>query len=80
MDTVKPALVTTSIKQLPVLCDLNCYFPSVYFISIKPVLSYHLSFMTIFYCSIGRSYKTVLTVFLLLNIHVIFNFNQNKTK
>ena len=26
--TVKPALVTTSIKQLPLLCDLNFNFPS----------------------------------------------------
>jgi hypothetical protein len=42
LNTVKPALVTTSIKQKLVLCDLNLYFPSVCFISIKPVLSNHL--------------------------------------
>jgi hypothetical protein len=28
VDTVKPALVTTSIKQHLVLCDLRFYFPS----------------------------------------------------
>ena len=28
LNTVKPPLVTTSIKQLVVLCDLNFYFPS----------------------------------------------------
>jgi hypothetical protein len=30
LNTVKPALVTTSIKQKLVLCDLNLYFPSQY--------------------------------------------------
>jgi hypothetical protein len=28
LNTVKPTLVTTSIKQKLVLCDLNLYFPS----------------------------------------------------
>ena len=38
-------------------------FPvAVHFISIKPVLSDHLSYVTIFHCSRGRSYKTGLTV------------------
>ena len=31
------------------------------FISIKPVLSSHLSYVTIFYSSLGRSHKTGLT-------------------
>jgi hypothetical protein len=30
--------------------------------SIKPVLSNHMSYVTIFHCSLGRSYKTGLTV------------------
>ena len=30
--------------------------------SIKPVLSNHLSYVTIFHCSFGRSHKTALTV------------------
>jgi hypothetical protein len=33
------------------------------FISIKPVLSDHLSYVTIFHCSLGRSHKTGLTVY-----------------
>jgi hypothetical protein len=38
-------------------------FPfTVHFISIKPVLSDHLSYVTIFHCSLGRSQKTGLTV------------------
>ena len=37
----------------------------MHFISIKPVLSDHLYYVTIFDCSLGRSHKTVLTVFLL---------------
>jgi hypothetical protein len=38
-------------------------FPlTVHFISIKPVLSDHLSYVAIFHCSIGRSHKTGLTV------------------
>ena len=40
------------------VCDINFYFLSVYFISIKPVLSDHLSYVTIFDCSLGRSRKT----------------------
>jgi len=35
----------------------------VHFISIKPVLSDHLSYVTIFHCSIARSHKTGLTVY-----------------
>ena len=38
--TVKPALVTTSIKQLPALCDLKFTFP-VHFISFKLLFSDH---------------------------------------
>jgi hypothetical protein len=34
----------------------------VHFILIKPVLSDHLSYVTIFHCSFGRSHKTGLTV------------------
>jgi len=34
----------------------------VHFISIKPVLSDHLSYVTIFHCSLGRSQKIGLTV------------------
>jgi len=41
----------------------------VYFISIKLVLSDHLSYVTIFYCSLGRSHKTGLTVF--YSMHII---------
>ena len=38
-------------------------FPfTVHFISIKPVLSNHLSYVNIFHCSLGRSHKTGLTV------------------
>ena len=45
---VKPALVTTSDKQELVLCDLD-EFPSIeHFILIKPVLSNHLSYVTLF--------------------------------
>ena len=32
------------------------------FISIKPILSDHLFYVTIFHCSLGRSHKTGLTV------------------
>ena len=35
----------------------------MHFISIKSVLSNHLSYVTIFHCSIGRSHKTGLTVY-----------------
>jgi hypothetical protein len=35
----------------------------VHFISIKPVLNDHLSYLTIFHCSLGRSHKTGLTVY-----------------
>jgi hypothetical protein len=39
-------------------------FPfTVHIISIKPVLSNHLSYVTIFHCSLGRSHKTDLTVY-----------------
>jgi len=34
----------------------------VHFISIKPELNNHLSYVTIFHCSPGRSHKTGLTV------------------
>ena len=36
----------------------------MHFISIKPVLSDHLSYVTIFHCSSGRSHKTGLIVLL----------------
>jgi hypothetical protein len=54
--TMKPALVT-SIKQYLVLCDLNFYFPFLCtsLNLIKLVLSIHLSYMTLFQCSLGRS-------------------------
>ena len=54
--TMKPALVT-SIKQYLVLCDLNFYFPflCISLNLIKLVLSNHLSYMTLFQCSLGRS-------------------------
>ena len=35
----------------------------MHFISIKPVLSDHLPYVTIFHCSLGRSHKADLTVF-----------------
>jgi hypothetical protein len=38
---------------------------TVHFISIKPVLNGHLSYVTIFHCYLGRSYKTGLTVYLI---------------
>jgi hypothetical protein len=42
---------------------LKMVFPfTVHFISIKPVLSNHLSYVTIFHCSLGRSHKIGLTV------------------
>ena len=63
--TVKPALE-------PSLLSNNFYYVTLIFISlhnafisIKPVLSDHLYYVTIFDCSLGRSHKTVLTVFLL---------------
>jgi hypothetical protein len=43
VDTVKPALVTTAIKQHLVLCDLRFYFPSQcisYQLNIKRLLNY----------------------------------------
>ena len=54
--TMKPAFVT-SIKQYLVLCDLNFYFPFLCtsLNLIKLVLSNHLSYMTLFQCSLGRS-------------------------
>ena len=39
----------------------------MHFISITPVLSDHLSYVTIFHCSLGRSHKTGLAVHLKLN-------------
>jgi hypothetical protein len=39
LNTVKPALVTSSIKQKLVLCDLNLYFPS-------QCVSYHLNLLS----------------------------------
>ena len=41
--------------------------------SIKPVLSNHLSYVTIFHCSFGRSHKTALTV-------ITFHLNSLDTK
>jgi hypothetical protein len=35
----------------------------VHFISIKPVLSNHLSYVTIYHSSLGRSHNTGLTTF-----------------
>ena len=44
-------------------------FPfTVHFISIKRVLSDHLSYVTIFNCSLGRSHKTGLTVYLFMSL------------
>jgi hypothetical protein len=54
-------------------------FPfTLHFISIKPVIN--LSYVTIFYCSLGRSHKTGLTVYMVLifsKIIVMFYFNHN---
>ena len=35
-----------------VLCDLNFNFPSVFFILVKPVFNDHLSYVTLFQCSL----------------------------
>ena len=63
MRSPKPALLTTSIRQSQVLCDLNSNISSVYFMFIKPVFSDHLSYVILFQCSIWRSHKTGLTLF-----------------
>ena len=50
---------------LAITCSMwpSFLFPfTVHFISINPVLSNHLSYVTIFYCSLGRSHQTDLTV------------------
>ena len=59
--TVKPALVNTTTKQYFVLCYLFIFI-QLHFISIIPVLNDHMSYVTIFDCSLGRSQKTGLTV------------------
>jgi len=75
--------VTTFIKQELVLCDLNYKFRSQC-ILIKPVLSDHMSYVTIFHCSLERSHKTGLIVFLILCIKyssgllIIFALNIKK--
>ena len=43
----------------------------MHFILIKPVLSVHLSYVTLFQCSLGRSHKTGLTVYEKKNISQI---------
>ena len=62
-------LVTIFIKQITLCINyvaLFLFLFTVYFISIKPVLSDHLSYVTIFHCSLERSYKTGLSVYHLL--------------
>jgi len=56
--------VTTSIKPLLVLCHVTLIlFPfKMHFMSTKPALNDHQSYVTIFHCSLGRSHKTGLTV------------------
>ena len=44
---------------------------TVHFISFKPVLSDHLSYVTIFHCSIARSHKTGLTVVYVYESYII---------
>ena len=44
---------------------------TVHFISIKPVLSDHLSYVTIFHCSIARSHETGLTVVYVYESYII---------
>ena len=43
----------------------------MHFISIKPVLSDYLSYVTLFQCSHGRSYKTGLTVFETFRVQIL---------
>ena len=69
---VKPAMVNASIKQYLVLCDLFVISLHSAFLSIKPVLSNYLSYVTIFHCSFGRSHKIGLTV------HLTKYFSQYK--
>jgi hypothetical protein len=63
-----------STKWELILCDLNFNFP---FMLIKPVLSDHLSCVTQFQCSLGKSHKTGFTVFLI--IFIFFTSWQKKT-
>jgi len=50
----------------------------VYCISIKPVLSDHLSYMTIFHWDLGRSHKAGLTVYILLYSIFFRNYWQKR--
>ena len=64
--TVKLVLVTTSIKQY--VCNLyyitiiSIHFHNLHFILIKPVFRDHMSYVTLFQCSLWRSHKTGLIV------------------
>ena len=49
----------------------NVTLISVHFILIKPVFSDHLSYVTLFQCSLGRSHKTRLTVYVLGHSRVL---------
>ena len=49
----------------------------VHFISIKPVLRDHLSYATIFHCSLGRSHKTGLTVSISHSIFEVTYFSNS---
>jgi hypothetical protein len=68
MCTLAQALVARTYQ--PLFLSNNLYYVTlicisltVHSISIKPVLSDHLSYVTIFHCSPGKSHKTGLTVY-----------------
>ena len=59
---VRMRLLTEELVGFQLYNDTYFNITSVHFILIKPVLSNHLSYLTLFLCSLGRSHKTGLTV------------------
>ena len=77
---MKPTLVTTLSNNLYCVTLMLISLHN-HFLSIKPVSSDHLSYVTIFHCSLGRSHKTGLTVDLRSTVNMLTfsdnNFGKN---
>ena len=48
----------------------------MHFLSTKPVLNDHLSYVTIFHCSLGRSHKTGLIVYYDSYIYIVYIYTH----
>jgi len=73
MHVVKSALVTTSIKQLQIICDLNFNFSStVHFILIISIFIKHLSYVTSHWLYITAK-KCLFVCFVYLMVLIVYS-------